>query len=229
MTLPARYKRTARCANAVTKEALMNAAVLDSSQPGVRRDAGTREMEKACEELGLAVVGGKLGDIVAKHEKMILHYYRDVQEQSQRSFATARRFGWSGFGVLIGTLVYVTVLDALGRFGVIEPTPKADQPSAWMTVASVGVVSGFLIEFVAGVGFWLYRRTSEQFAAFHICLERTHRYLIAYKISSEMSGGDKESTMRDLVCIMAKAPMISRSDLGIEKAVSEPAERASGT
>jgi hypothetical protein len=53
--------------------------------------------------------------------------------------------------------------------------------------------------------------------------------LIAYKISSEMSGGDKESTMRDLVCIMAKAPMISRSDLGIGTPASEPAERVSGT
>jgi hypothetical protein len=216
--------------NAFTKDVLMNAAVLDSSQSSVRNDARSREVEKVCEELGLAVAGGKLGDIVAKHEKMILHYYQDVQEQAQKSFATARRFGWSGFGVLVGTLLYVIVLDALGRpgTGTTEATANADS-AAWMTVASVGMVSGFLIEFIAAVGFWLYRRTSEQFAAFHICLERTHRYLIAYKISSEMSGGDKESTMRDLVCIMAKAPMISRSDLGIGTPASEPAERVSGT
>jgi hypothetical protein len=208
----------------------MNAAVLDSSQSSVRSDARSREAEKVCEELGLAVAGGKLGDIVEKHEKMILHYYQDVQEQAQKSFATARRFGWSGFGVLVGTLLYVIVWDALGRSGTgtTDATANADS-AAWMTVASVGMVSGFLIEFIAAVGFWLYRRTSEQFAAFHICLERTHRYLIAYKISSEMSGGDKESTMRDLVCIMAKAPMISRSDLGIGKTASETAERASGT
>lgn len=202
----------------------MSAAIQDNSPRGVSSVAGTREVEKTCEELGAAVARGKLGDIVAKHEMMILHYYRDVQEQAQGSFATARRFGWTGFCVLIGTLLYVTVFDALGRFGVT----KAVQPSAWMTVASVGVVSGLLIEFIAGVGFWLYRRTSEQFAAFHICLERTHRYLIAYKISIEMSGVDKESTMRDLVCIMAKAPMISRSDLGIGTA-GEPPERVSGT
>jgi hypothetical protein len=206
----------------------MNAAVLNDSKLDDRAHAETHDIKKACEELGLAIEGGKLGDIVAKHETMILHYYRDVQEQAQRSFATARRFGWCGFWVLILTLAYVTVLDGLGRFGVIAPLPKADEPSIWMTVANVGVISGVLIEFVAGVGFWLYRRTSEQFAAFHICLERTHRYLIAYKISSEMSGVDKESTMRDLVCIMAKAPMITRSDIGMAKASGETTAGASG-
>jgi TRADD-N domain-containing protein len=200
----------------------MNAAALDISQDDVSTEEAVRNVEKTCEELGLAVADGKLGDIVVQHEKMILHYYRDVQEQAQRSYATARRFGWSGFGVLIATLFYVTVLDALGRFGVIaELSPKAGQISAWMTVGSVGVLSGVLIEFIAGVGFWLYRRTSEQFAAFHICLERTHRYLIAYRIASEISGDDKEKTLRDLVCIMAKAPMITRNDLGIGKPTSE--------
>lgn len=193
----------------------MSAAILGKAQVDERILAGARDIKQACDELGLAIEGGKLGDIVAKHETMILHYYRDVQEQAQRSFLTARWFGWGGFAVLVITLAYVTVLDALGRFQVITPLPKADEPSVWMTVANVGVISGILIEFISGVGFWLYRRTSEQFAAFHICLERTHRYLIAYKISSEMSGADKESTMRDLVCIMAKAPMITRSDLGI--------------
>jgi len=193
----------------------MSAAILGSGQLEERTYAGARDIKKACDELGLAIEGGKLGDIVAKHETMILHYYRDVQEQAQRSFLTARWFGWGGFAVLTMTLAYVTVLDALGRFSVVTPLPKDAEPSVWMTVATVGVISGVLIEFISVVGFWLYRRTSEQFAAFHICLERTHRYLIAYKISSEMSGADKESTMRDLVCIMAKAPMITRSDLGI--------------
>jgi hypothetical protein len=76
----------------------------------------------------------------------------------------------------------------------------------------VGLVSGALMEFIAGVSFWLYSRGAKQFGAFHICLERTHRYLLAYKIADQIEDG-KDQTLRDLVCIMANAPMITRQDI----------------
>jgi hypothetical protein len=82
-----------------------------------------------------------------------------------------------------------------------------------LTVGGIGVVSGVLIEFIAAITFWLYSRVSSQFGAFHICLERTHRYLLAYKISEQIKG-DRDATLRDLVCIMANAPMITRADIG---------------
>ena len=75
-----------------------------------------------------------------------------------------------------------------------------------------GLVSGALMEFVAGVSFWLYSRGAKQFGAFHICLERTHRYLLAYKIAEQIEDR-KDETLRDLVCIMANAPMITRQDI----------------
>jgi hypothetical protein len=147
-----------------------------------------------------------IGAIVEKHEKLILHYYTDVQDQARQSFATAKSASKIGFWVLIGTLVYILVFDSLGHF------PRIGMTAGTTTIALVGLVSGALIEGVAGIAFWLYARGARQFGAFHICLERTHRYLLAYKIA-EHTGVRKEETFKDLVCIMANAPMITRGDI----------------
>ena len=112
-----------------------------------------------------------------------------------------------GFAVLIGTLGYALFLDMLSRF------PKVQLGSGGFSVTEVGLVSGALIEFIAAITFWLYARGTKQFGAFHICLERTHRYLIAYKIAETIGEKRKDETLYDLVCIMAHAPMISASDV----------------
>ena len=74
-------------------------------------------------------------------------------------------------------------------------------------MTKIGLISGAFIEFIAGVQFWLYSRASKQFSAFHICLERTHRYLVAYKIAEE-AGSRKEDVLERIACIMVSAPMI---------------------
>lgn len=160
---------------------------------------------RACDELEDALAGN-LGKTVSAHERMILQYYRDVQQQAIQSFGAAKRVAWIGFGVLIGTLLYALVFDALGHFDMLSGSRNL------LTVGGIGVVSGVLIEFIAGVNFWLYGKAAKQFGAFHICLERTHRYLIAYKISEEMQD-KKEETLQKIVCIMANAPMITAKEL----------------
>jgi hypothetical protein len=165
-------------------------------------------MQKACDDVGEAIDTGKIGDIVAKHEKLILHYYEDVQNQAKQSFRAASSVAQIGFWVLIGTLAYALTFDALGRFQIGGPA----MAEASLTVAKIGLVSGALIEFIAGINFWLYARGARQFSAFHICLERTHRYLLAYKIGDEITE-NKDDTLRQLVCIMANAPMITREDI----------------
>jgi Cyanobacterial TRADD-N associated 2-Transmembrane domain len=183
---------------------------------------------KACDELGHAINQGKLGDIVAKHEKLILQYYRDVQQQARKSFDTARFAATFGFIVLICTLAYALAIDGWTR---LSKTPQ--DTKNLMTVAVLGVVSGTLIEFIAGVAFWLYARGARQFAAFHICLERTHRYLLAYKITEQIAE-NKDGTLHDLVCMMASAPMITREDIesdfrsDITKATPPSGARVSG-
>ncbi|MBB5327091.1 hypothetical protein HDF14_000685 [Edaphobacter lichenicola] len=61
------------------------------------------------------------------------------------------------------------------------------------------------------MNFWLYSKASKQFGAFHVCLERTHRYLVAYKIGEE-TGSRKEAVLEKLACIMASAPMITNRE-----------------
>lgn len=165
--------------------------------------------DEACAELGDALNQGKLGDIVAKHETLILQYYRDVQEQARQSFSSAKSVAQVGFLVLASTLAYALLFDALSRFGIAGPAMAASS----LTAAQIGVVSGALIEFIAGINFWLYAKGARQFSAFHICLERTHRYLLAYKIAEELEG-NRETTLQQLVCIMANAPMITSRDIG---------------
>jgi hypothetical protein len=136
-----------------------------------------------------------------------LHYYKDVQKHAKESFNAAKSAAKIGFWVLIGTLAYALIFDGLSRFPITHATSQTSLP-----VAKIGIVSGALIEFIDGISFWLYARVSNQFSAFHICLERTHRYLIAYKITEKINDG-KDETLRDLVCIMANAPMITRQDI----------------
>jgi hypothetical protein len=166
------------------------------------------EKRRACEEVGNAVDTGGVGEIVTKHEKLILQYYEDVQRQAKQSFGSAKSVAYMGFCVLIATLTYTLLFDALSRIQISGLAMS--QPSR--AVASIGVVSGALIEFIAGINFWLYSRASRQFGAFHICLERTHRYLVAYKIAGEI-GAKKDETLEKLVCIMANAPMITHQDI----------------
>ena len=178
---------------------------------GVEPSDATRpvtEKEKACDELIDAINKGKMGETIAKHEQLILAYYDDVQKEAKQSFASAKTVAWIGFGVLIMTWVYALVFDALSRF----PNLKLISDAALLKVAGIGVVSGALIEFVSGINFWLYSRCSRQFGAFHICLERTHRYLLAYKIAEEIKE-NRDKTIRDLVCIMANASMITPADM----------------
>jgi hypothetical protein len=182
---------------------------LSERKAQIQSNCSIEAIQKACDGLGAACLAeASLGDMVAKLETLILRYYEDVRCQANQSFVAAKRVAWAGFGILALTLVYALIIDALARFGKLAaPTDMS------MTVAKVGIVSGVLIEFIAGVNFWLYSRGARQFGAFHICLERTHRYLLAYKIADEIEiKGDRDGTLRNIACIMASAPMIARMD-----------------
>ena len=166
-----------------------------------------QQAEQVCDEIGAAIDKGTLGRIVAEHQKLIQRYYYDVQDQANNSFETAKWIAVTGFAVLICTLLYVLVSNTLDA-----PTADSGVINPLRYVGGVGIVSGILIEFVAGVAFWLYTRCARQFIAFHICLERTHRYLTAYTMVERL-GTNKDETLRDLVCIMANARMITLADI----------------
>jgi hypothetical protein len=181
------------------------------------QDESIKEKWDLCDKLRTALAGD-IGEIVNAHEQMIVSYYGDVKRQAEQSFRSAKGVAMVGFVVLIATLAYTVLFDALGRFNMprVQPTLKGS-----LTVGGIGVVSGLLIEFIAAVNFWLYSRASRQFSAFHICLERTHRYLIAYKIAENI-GSNKDETLEKLVCIMANAPPITMHDISDDDSNSKP-------
>jgi hypothetical protein len=163
---------------------------------------------KSCEELQHALNTGDVGAIAEKVQKLILAYYGDVQGQATESFASAKRVSLFGFALLLATVGYVVFIDLMGH---IRP-PWFTVTMEGMGVGTIGLISAGLVEFIAAVNFVLYSRATKQFGAFHICLERTHRYLLAYKIA-ERIGPKKDETLERLVCIMANAPMITRQDI----------------
>jgi hypothetical protein len=67
-------------------------------------------------------------------------------------------------------------------------------------LAVTGVISGVLIEFMAG-NFWLYGKAARQFNAFHICLEKTHRHLIAYKMIEKIAAPKRDETFERVVAL----------------------------
>jgi hypothetical protein len=172
----------------------------------------TSKKEETCKKLKYAINKKDLGGIVATHQTLITQYYQDVQAQANQSFCMAKKAANYGFGVLIGTLVYALFFDGLSHFKTLPFNIQLEKPATSLTVAGIGLVSGVLIEFISGIAFWLYLRGARQFSAFHICLERTHRYLIAYMVAAQMEDR-KDETLHELVCIMAKAQMMTRDDI----------------
>jgi hypothetical protein len=165
--------------------------------------------QKSCDGMGTAVDGASLGNIVAKTQLMINDYYADVQRQANMSFYAACVAASVGFGVLIGSLIHAIGLESGSQLANQHPAAVIS-PSTLFSL--VGVASGMIIEFIAYVSFRLYGQCSRQFAAFHICLERTNRYLVAYKIADRIEI-NKDQTLHDIVCIMANAPMITQRDI----------------
>jgi hypothetical protein len=128
----------------------------------------------------------------------------------------------AGFVLLILTILYVIFIDLmLHREGSGFTSYEGS-----MSVGQIGLLGSGIVEAIAGLQFYLYGRATKQFGAFHICLERTHRYLLAYKIAEKMGAG-KDETLQKIVCIMANAPMITRQDIeGVESGSSAGAAAA---
>jgi hypothetical protein len=135
--------------------------------------------------------------VSAVHLEMIFEYYDDVLKQAKISFLSAVVLAILGFGVLIAT-VYIVMKDPSDAFG----------------VGTIGVVSGGLVEFLSAIAFFIYKRATEQFNSFHVCLERTNRYLMAYNIDEMIDGKDsiRDQARHELAIAIANAPMITQKE-----------------
>src|SRR4030095_2642243 len=155
-----------------------------------------------------AAVNGDVGTMVETVQRQILRYYTDVGRQACESFESAKRVAKWGFFLLVATIAYAVLVDIAGHLN----SKWFNTTYQGMSVGTIGLIAGGIVEFIAGVQFVLYGKAIKQFGAFHICLERTHRYLLAYKIAEKIDH-NREQTLEKIVCIMANAPMISRGDI----------------
>jgi hypothetical protein len=162
-----------------------------------------------CLALGEAVSSHNVGNTTAKIQQLIMQYYSDVQGQATESFKSAKRVALLGFALFAATIAYVIFTDLMSHIHQSWFTATKEG----MGVGAIGLISGSVMELIAGTQFFLYRNSARQFGAFHICLERTHRYLLAYTMAEQIGANDKDKTLEKIVCIMANAPMITQQDI----------------
>lgn len=174
-----------------------------------------------CQALGTAITNGDIGETITAVQQLILRYYDDVRKQADESFSTAKRVARFGFVLLFVTVGYVLYMDYQRHY-----SKAYDQKAGeTMGVGGIGLIGGFIVEAIAGLQFYLYGRATRQFSAFHICLERTHRYLLAYEMTEQMTT-KKEDILEKIVCIMANAPMITREDIEEGTTGTRPASKS---
>ena len=128
-------------------------------------------------------------------QKMILRYYEDVLLQAKQSFRSALG------AAILGTLF----------FGL----------AVWMKddgMVNAGLVAGAIVSVISGVNFWLYGKAARQFSVFHVCLERTNRFMLANTMCESMESTTRDQLRAELVRIVASAPMLT-ADMISGKAV----------
>ena len=143
-----------------------------------------------CEELGNTKPGDthKMAGLLLQ---MNLRYYSDVRNQAQQSF-------WSALGAaVVGTLFFIYAAW-LGM-----------RPSSDIAQANVSAIAGALVQIISAINFYLYGRAARQFASFHICLERTNRFLLANTLCEALEPPLRNQLRAELVRIVAHAPMLT--------------------
>jgi hypothetical protein len=137
---------------------------------------------------------GDVHKMASLHVQMILEYYQDVLEQAQRSFF------WALVAAAVGTLFFI---GAVAMTFIMNSWPSA----------FLSVVAGALIQVISALNFYLYNRASHQFASFHICLERTNRFLLANTMNDNLGDANKDPMRMELIRIVANAPMLTFAEV----------------
>jgi len=145
------------------------------------------ELERECKEVA-TIQPGNVNRIASLMQQMSLHYYTDVRRQAQQSFRSALA------AAVIGAMFFI-----FAAWNVMERRETV----------LVGVVAGALTQVISGINFYLYGRASRQFASFHICLERTNRYLLANTLCENLEPPLRDQVRHELIDVISKAPMLT--------------------
>jgi len=145
-------------------------------------------MKETCRKLG-GINKGNTNELAASLWELSINYFQAVCDQAQRSFYSAL------LAAAIGIAFLFTALGLM-MFGKL--------PFSKLTL-----IAGMSIQVISAIGFYLYARTSRQFGAFHVCLERANRFLLANSMCDALDPAHKDEVREKLIIIMAEAPLLS--------------------
>jgi hypothetical protein len=146
-------------------------------------------LQKHCDEIARASPDN-VHRIASLMQKMIIEYYQDVRRQALLAF-----FAALGLEVVAVVFFFVAALAAVGG-GVSGTT-------------TLSAISGFLIQVMTAIVFYLYSQSARQFAGFHICLERTNRFLLANSMVEHLPEPDRNAKRAEVITTVLNAPMLT--------------------
>jgi len=125
-------------------------------------------------------------------QQMSLNYYQDVRRQAQQSFYGALA------AAIIGMLFFL--------YAALHMIPNSANPSSR---AYISLIAGGLVEVISATYFYLYAKAVNQFAGFHVCLERTNRFLLVNTLCENLGDKHKDEMRMELIKVIANAPMLT--------------------
>jgi len=131
-------------------------------------------------------------EIVASQIELMTFYHNAVIEQARKSFRSALIASGVGF---------VFFLFSIGLILFRQP----------QQAAVVSLISGALIEFISVVNFYLYAKSSRQFADFQARLDTTQRFLLANSICEGLPDDARLQARLELIRVIVR-PNSSTSD-----------------
>lgn len=146
------------------------------------------EMVTTCDSLA-GVHVGETHKLAAKLWNLSINYFKDVRRQAQQSFNCAL------IAASVGTIFFFFALYLM--------------MNGQVPFSKLSLIAGMTIQVISGINFYLYAKTSKQFATFHVCLERANRFLLANTICENLDTADKQKMRKELIHIIATAPLLS--------------------
>jgi hypothetical protein len=145
---------------------------------------------------------GDVQKIAASQLELMSGYHQIALIQSRRSFF------WALVSASVGLIFF------MGAIGFVLHTGNA-------LAAVIPVISGAVVEVIAGIMFFLYGKTTTQLSDFHRRLEVLQRYLLANSICESLEGDERNKTRAELIReIMRVAPITPSASKIVEDSVT---------
>jgi hypothetical protein len=133
-----------------------------------------------------AIKPGDFQKIAASQIELLSSFYLLVVDQARQSFR------WAIIAAAIGL-----------AFFIIGVTTLLSRES--IDIAVVSIISGSLVQVIAGINFYLYNRATAQLKEFHMRLELTQKFLLGNSICEGLEGDFKQSARSELIRVMIGA------------------------